>query len=71
MDNSSNSNRDFEHTMKTISMEEYIKLVSGSVELYKAQRTIDRMTKSIKKKDATILELKKKLEFGNLSPVSL
>lgn len=71
MDNFSNSSRDSEHTMKTISMEEYIKLVHGSVELYKAQKTIDRMTKSIEKKDAEILELKKKLEFGNLSSVSL
>lgn len=71
MGNSSNNDHGSEIAMETISMEEYTRLVSDSVELHKAKKTIDKLTKQINKKDATILELKKKSEFGNLSLVSL
>lgn len=68
---SNSSNSGSEITMKTIPMEEYTRLVRDSVQLYKAQKTIEKLTKRIEKNDATILGLKKKLEFGNISPVSL
>lgn len=71
MGNSSNNNHGSENALKTISMEEYTRLVRDSVEFYKAKKTIETLTKRIEKKDATILEFKKKSKFGNLSPVSL
>lgn len=70
MGNSSNNNHS-EIAMKAISMEEYTRLVRDSVDLYKAKKTIERLTKQINKKDVTISEFQKKSEFGNLSLVSL
>lgn len=67
----SNTNYESEIAMKTISMEEYGRLVGDSVQLNEAKKTIGKLTKCIEKKDATILKLSKKLEFGNISPVSL
>lgn len=71
MDNSSNNNCNSETTMKTISMVEYTRLVQNSIEICKAKKTIDKLTKSIEKKDAALLKLENKLKLPNLSHVSL
>lgn len=57
--------------MKTIPMELYMKLCNDSLKLFNAEKTIDKLTNSIKQKDNTILEIKKRLELGHLSPVSV
>lgn len=53
-----------------ISMEEYKKLCNSSVELYKAKKTIEKLTASNQKKDALIEKLSERHKFKHLSPVS-
>lgn len=68
---SSNRNHGSEIAMKAISLEEYTRLVGDSVQLNEAKKTVVKLTKCTEKRDATILKLEKKLEFGNISTVSL
>lgn len=58
--------------MKVISMEEYRKLCKCSLELSKAEKTIDKLNAKLQKKDAIIANLKEKqkTEHSRLSSVS-
>lgn len=70
-ENASNDSRISNTSMKTISMEEYIKLSNDSVELCRARITIDKLAAFIEKKDVKILQLEEKLKYKRLSAVSL
>lgn len=52
-------------------MDEYKKLCDDSVELYRAKKTIDKLSASIEKKDRIIEKMEKEVKFEDLSPVSL
>lgn len=60
--------------MKSISLEEYRILYEATINLFKANKTIDKMNIIIQKKEAMIQTLKTKLdarkENSHLSPVS-
>lgn len=56
--------------MKSITTEEYRKLLNCSIELYKAERTIDKLNAEIEKKNAYIQKLKDKPTQAHLSSVS-
>lgn len=64
---------DFEN-MKSISLEEYSRLCQASIELIKANRTINKLNITIQKKNDIIENLNAKLakrtEYPHLSPVS-
>lgn len=63
-----------DNSMKTIPIEEYRRLVQASVQLCKANETIDKLNVLLQKKDKMIENLKAKLmthtEAPHLSPVS-
>lgn len=64
-----------EAEMKSITIEEYRRLLNDTIELYKAKSTIKRLELSIKRQDDKIKNLQKRLEAAenitdNLSPVS-
>lgn len=63
--------------MKSISLEEYRRIVNATVELYRANKTIKKLESLIQQRDEKITHLKAQLETAkrtiteDLSPVSL
>lgn len=71
---SANLTSNSDNSMRAIPIEEYRRLVQASVELCKADKTIDKLNIVLQKKDKIIENLKAKLvthtEAPHLSPVS-